>query len=564
MGVGLIVVCAAADQDAVIGVAVGRRGEIAAHGHRPRSLPATERFATSLVNRRLGVLISGRGSNLQSIIDAIGDRRARRRDCRRGLEPVGRAGLVARARGRHRGAVSGSSRVSGSDDVRRGHRRAAQARDVGLVCLAGFMRLVGEPLLRGVPEAILNIHPSLLPAFPGARCAGQALDHGVKVSWRDRASRDRGARRGTDRAAGRRAGAGRRHARFAGGAHPDRRAQLYPEAIRPCSTGAGGSRAGGWSVSRTPAVKRVAAARSQREDDDFRRAVHADRHVDRPHAAADEHGRADPAAPSPATTGNFRAAIAPTAGRTTWPPCVWPDSTSGTLSAAASAGGVDRGPAGSPDRHVLDERGMSLCRRVQNRIPASSIALSPIVRRVRASVRTCICCLARAAGMSWSSSWLPRIPNTPFGADRPLSASADGADELTVAPRDVVAAEHDQVGPRAHRQGHGASDIVRAHPAASVHIGDESDAQAREFRRQSVHRNVHVRQLERFASVQESVRSDTSDRADARRGDRLQRRAAGDGHRRYSKRSAVRRSTFDARRMCRRIGAPGWRTYSMN
>ena len=67
-----------------------------------------------------------------------------------------------------------------------------------------------------------------------------------------------------------------------------------------------------------------------------------------------------------------------------------------------------------------------------------------------------------------------------------------GADEPTVAPGDVVAAEHDQVGPRGHRQGHGASDIVGAHPAASVHVGDESDAEAREFRRQSVHRNVHV------------------------------------------------------------------------
>ena len=60
--------------------------------------------------------------------------------------------------------------------------RELQARDVGLVCLAGFMRLVGAPLLDAFPNAILNIHPSLLPAFPGVDAQRQALEHGVKVS----------------------------------------------------------------------------------------------------------------------------------------------------------------------------------------------------------------------------------------------------------------------------------------------------------------------------------------------------------------------------------------------
>src|SRR4029434_10427034 len=56
------------------------------------------------------------------------------------------------------------------------------ARGVDLVCLAGFMRLVGAPLLEAFPSSILNIPPSLLPAFPGMEAQRQALEHGVRVS----------------------------------------------------------------------------------------------------------------------------------------------------------------------------------------------------------------------------------------------------------------------------------------------------------------------------------------------------------------------------------------------
>ena len=55
-------------------------------------------------------------------------------------------------------------------------------RNIGLVCLAGFMRLVGAPLIETFPNAILNIHPSLLPAFPGLNAQKKAVEHGVKVS----------------------------------------------------------------------------------------------------------------------------------------------------------------------------------------------------------------------------------------------------------------------------------------------------------------------------------------------------------------------------------------------
>jgi phosphoribosylglycinamide formyltransferase-1 len=57
-----------------------------------------------------------------------------------------------------------------------------RAREVDLVCLAGYMRLVGAPLLSAFPNRVLNIHPSLLPAFPGLDAQKQALDYGVKVS----------------------------------------------------------------------------------------------------------------------------------------------------------------------------------------------------------------------------------------------------------------------------------------------------------------------------------------------------------------------------------------------
>jgi phosphoribosylglycinamide formyltransferase-1 len=60
--------------------------------------------------------------------------------------------------------------------------RQLQARRVRLVCLAGFMRLISAPLLDAFPNAILNVHPSLLPAFPGVDAQRQAFDHGVKIS----------------------------------------------------------------------------------------------------------------------------------------------------------------------------------------------------------------------------------------------------------------------------------------------------------------------------------------------------------------------------------------------
>ncbi len=68
------------------------------------------------------------------------------------------------------------------DEYDRALARELRARDVGLVCLAGFMRIVGGPLIDAYPNAILNIHPALLPSFPGVDAQQQAVDHGVKIS----------------------------------------------------------------------------------------------------------------------------------------------------------------------------------------------------------------------------------------------------------------------------------------------------------------------------------------------------------------------------------------------
>jgi phosphoribosylglycinamide formyltransferase 1 len=134
------------------------------------------------MSRRLGVLISGRGTNLQALIDATHDGRldaaiavviSNRADAA-GLDRARRAGIETVVID-HRG-----SRSREDDDGALAHE--LRTRDVGLVCLAGYMRLVGRPLLEQFPNAVLNIHPSLLPAFRGLHAQHQAVEHGVKVS----------------------------------------------------------------------------------------------------------------------------------------------------------------------------------------------------------------------------------------------------------------------------------------------------------------------------------------------------------------------------------------------
>lgn len=131
---------------------------------------------------RIGVLISGRGSNLQALIEAIDDGRLRARIAVV-VSNRPHAGGLERARAANIETLVISHRdYPTRDEFDRAVADALKARRVRLVCLAGFMRLVGQPMLDAFPNAILNIHPSLLPAFPGVDAQAQALAHGVKVS----------------------------------------------------------------------------------------------------------------------------------------------------------------------------------------------------------------------------------------------------------------------------------------------------------------------------------------------------------------------------------------------
>lgn len=134
------------------------------------------------MTRRLGVLISGRGSNLQAILDAIagGSLDATvavvisNRPEAQGLERARAAGIETIVL-EHRAFPS-------REAYDRALVEALTRHDVGLVCLAGFMRLLSPVFVDAFPGAILNVHPSLLPAFPGVDAQRRAIEHGVRVA----------------------------------------------------------------------------------------------------------------------------------------------------------------------------------------------------------------------------------------------------------------------------------------------------------------------------------------------------------------------------------------------
>ena len=128
------------------------------------------------------MLISGRGSNLQALIDAVA---AGRLQAELAVVISNRADAQGLAR----------AQAAGIETVTINHRdyssrdafedvlvREVRSRRVALVCLAGFMRLLGRTFLDAFPNGIVNIHPSLLPAFPGVDAQRQAWTHGAKVA----------------------------------------------------------------------------------------------------------------------------------------------------------------------------------------------------------------------------------------------------------------------------------------------------------------------------------------------------------------------------------------------
>ena len=134
------------------------------------------------MNRKLGVLISGRGSNLKAIIDAIDSQQldasiaiviSNRADAA-GLDHAIKAGIETLVLS-HKGFAT-------REQYDRALVDELKERDVAVVCLAGFMRLLSPIFVDAFPNRILNIHPSLLPKYPGLHPQQQALDDGATVS----------------------------------------------------------------------------------------------------------------------------------------------------------------------------------------------------------------------------------------------------------------------------------------------------------------------------------------------------------------------------------------------
>jgi len=132
-------------------------------------------------NRRLGILLSGRGSNFEAIANSIDSGRL---DAQIAIVISNVESAPGLARARERGLQTafipskGKSREAFDTEL----VAALKGHDAGLIVLAGFMRIFSDVFTRAFPNLILNIHPALLPAFPGLHVQQQALDFGVKIS----------------------------------------------------------------------------------------------------------------------------------------------------------------------------------------------------------------------------------------------------------------------------------------------------------------------------------------------------------------------------------------------
>jgi phosphoribosylglycinamide formyltransferase 1 len=130
---------------------------------------------------RLGILLSGRGSNFLAIADRI---RARELLAEIAIVISNREDAPGIAAARDQGLPA--TVIPSQGTPRTEHDRlmiaALRAAKVNLVCLAGYMRLLSPEFVQAFPQRILNIHPSLLPAFPGLDAQQQALDYGVKIT----------------------------------------------------------------------------------------------------------------------------------------------------------------------------------------------------------------------------------------------------------------------------------------------------------------------------------------------------------------------------------------------
>jgi phosphoribosylglycinamide formyltransferase 1 len=131
---------------------------------------------------RLGILLSGRGSNFLAIADSVAAGRIPTAEIAVVISNKADApGLTAaRERGLTALAIEANGRKRAEHDA--AIVTALHDRQVDLICLAGYMRLLSPGFIQAFPQRILNIHPSLLPAFPGLDAQHQAFEYGVKVA----------------------------------------------------------------------------------------------------------------------------------------------------------------------------------------------------------------------------------------------------------------------------------------------------------------------------------------------------------------------------------------------
>src|SRR5215475_3396160 len=132
--------------------------------------------------KRIGILISGRGSNMLALIRAVADGRVPEAEVAVVISNVANAAGVERARENGVEAVALDHLGKTREEHDRAMAAELRAREVDLVCLAGYMRMLSPWFTREFEGRALNIHPSLLPAFPGLNAQRQAIEYGVKFS----------------------------------------------------------------------------------------------------------------------------------------------------------------------------------------------------------------------------------------------------------------------------------------------------------------------------------------------------------------------------------------------
>jgi phosphoribosylglycinamide formyltransferase-1 len=132
---------------------------------------------------KIGVLVSGRGSNLQALIDAIASKKIGKAEIAVVISNV--PGVQALERAKKSGikaVVIDGKEHEDKSSYEKQIIKTLEENQVGLVCLAGYMKLLSPELVKHFSGRIMNIHPALLPAFPGLHVQRKALEHGVKIS----------------------------------------------------------------------------------------------------------------------------------------------------------------------------------------------------------------------------------------------------------------------------------------------------------------------------------------------------------------------------------------------